>query len=127
MPEQHAKVQEYVKSHCANYDRDGLCLLQTSESGVRLCPIFYEIGKKCNYATTSVLPGDAQIEALYNVGKTGAVGGNHCERCNESFQRTSNRQKFCPKCAEEVRKNRRIAYDAEQYRKAKGIPYIKND
>lgn len=117
------EVRKYIARNCASYDSNGLCHLETDSTGGRLCPFFYPTGKTCRYAEQAVIPGDSAIEALYNAGKTGAAGDT-CERCKAPFERTSNRQKYCPTCAAEVRRNKRIAYDAEQYQKAKSIPYI---
>lgn len=111
------KVAEYIKRNCATYDKDGLCLLETDSNGGRLCPLIYELGKTCKYAETSVLPADPDIEALYNAGKQGAIGDT-CERCNKPYKRTSNRQKRCRACAQEVRRNKRIQYNAK-YRKGR--------
>lgn len=125
---QHEKVKAYIKSNCASYDRGGLCHIETDSSGNRLCPLIYELGKTCNYAETSVIPGDPVIEALYNAGKEGASSKvDTCERCKTPIIRTSNRQKYCKPCADSVRKNKRVQYDAEQYRKASSNPYNSND
>ncbi|MDN4608636.1 cysteine-rich VLP protein [Sporosarcina highlanderae] len=116
-------ISKYIAANCANYDSNGLCHLETDSTGGRLCPFFAPTGKTCKYAEQAVIPGDATIEAIYNAGKTGATG-DMCERCKALFERTSNRQKYCSECAAEVRRNKRIAYDAEQYQKAKSNPYI---
>lgn len=96
------KVSQYVASNCATYAGNGLCHLETDSTGGRLCPLMYDLGKTCSYAERSVIPGDATILALYNAGKAGA-SANLCERCKSPFDRTSNRQKYCPKCTAIVR------------------------
>lgn len=97
-----SKVRQYIARNCATYDGNGLCLLRTDSTGGRLCPFFAPTGKTCNYAEQAVIPGDKTIEALYNAGKVGATG-DLCERCKAPFERTSNRQKYCPDCAATVR------------------------
>ncbi|MDW0110450.1 cysteine-rich VLP protein [Sporosarcina aquimarina] len=96
------EVSSYVKKNCANYDRDGLCHFETDSTGGRLCPLIYDLGKKCKYAEQAVIPGDSTIEAIYNAGKVGATA-DMCERCRSPFERTNNRQKYCERCAAIVR------------------------
>ncbi|WP_146548371.1 cysteine-rich VLP protein [Rummeliibacillus suwonensis] len=102
-------VARYIEKNCANYDANGQCLLQTFESGSHICPLFFSLNSRCNYAETSVLPGDEHIQALYMQGKQGAeIILNTCERCKKPYKRKSNRQKYCPVCqADQARKRSR--------------------
>lgn len=102
-------VARYIEKHCANYDANGQCLLQTFESGSRICPLFFSLNSRCKYAETSVLPGDGQIQALYECEKQGAEIVLHtCERCKKPYKRKSNRQKYCPSCkTDQARKKSR--------------------
>lgn len=121
MAHQHAKVKEYIKANCASYDRDGLCFMETDSSGGRLCPMIYNLGKKCNYAETSVIPGDPEIEALYYAGKKDVdVKLTNCADCTKQYKRTSNRQIRCPECAKSKRnerqRNARLENSLKRYR-----------
>lgn len=112
--EHNPKIKAFIAARCANYDTDGLCHLETSESGLRLCPIFHNIGKKCKYAEKAVIPGDAHIEALYYAGKKEAVkNADTCGDCQQPYFKKSNSQKRCKSCADRRRKNKRIIYDAD--------------
>lgn len=106
------EVSDYIAEKCANYDQNGLCLLETISSGGRICPLFQDIGKKCSYAENAVLPGDDRIEAIYYAGRAGKANKDYCERCQEQFKRTSPRQIRCKSCAESVRRNARRSYNA---------------
>ena len=65
-----------------------MCHLETSESGTRLCPFFYEIELKCKYAEQAVIPGDASVLALYMADRKGEATTDYCERCKTPFTRT---------------------------------------
>ncbi len=106
------KITKYIENHCANYAGGGLCHLATSENGSRLCPFFYDLGRKCKYAEQSVLPGDYSILALYNMNNKGTTSADYCERCKEPFERSSPRQIRCKSCTEIVRRNNRRYYNA---------------
>lgn len=119
--EQHSKVKRYIAANCASYDKNGLCHMETDSSGGRLCPLFFNLGKKCNFAETSVIPGEPEIESLYYAGKQSAnVNLINCEDCSTQFERTSNRQIRCPKCAKAKRVERqrkaRLERAMKQYR-----------
>lgn len=92
-------IARYIEKNCANYDANGQCLLQTFE-GSHICPLFYGLQARCNYAESSVLPGDPHIQALYEQGKQGGaeIVLNTCERCKKPYKRKSNRQKYCSSC-----------------------------
>lgn len=111
--ESNRKVAKYIERNCANYAGGGLCHLETSESGSRLCPFFHDLGRKCNYAEQSVIPGDVEIEAIYSSDKKGEATIDYCERCKKPFNRTSPRQIRCKSCADIVRKNKRRIYNAD--------------
>lgn len=102
-------VARYIERHCANYDSNGQCLLQTFEGGSHICPLYFGMPLRCSYAETSVLPGSEQIHALYMQSKQGAeITLNTCERCKKPYKRKSNRQKYCPSCqADQARKRSR--------------------
>ena len=106
------EIQRFITANCANYDRDGKCLLETSESGLRLCPMFYEIDQSCKYAEQSVLPGSPSLLVAYQARKGKELTSSFCEICCEPFERKSNRQKYCDSCSVEVRRKKKRSYNA---------------
>lgn len=112
-------ISKYIAKNCANYSGGGMCHLETSESGSRLCPFFHDLGRKCKYAEQSVIPGNAEIEALYMADKKGEATTDYCERCKKPFSRTSPRQIRCKSCADTVRKNKKRVYNAEYRNKGR--------
>ena len=108
------EVKAYIESNCANHDADGMCLLESASNGSRLCPFFFEIGKKCIYAETSVLPGDTRIQALYMAGKKSARALYHCAECGKPIEKKSNATKYCPACMISVRQRRQRIYKASK-------------
>jgi Cysteine-rich VLP len=110
------KIQSHVKSLCANYDADGLCLLETSPDGCRTCGYWRSNGyeyNRCHYFETAVLPADKALETAYRRGLNtlyGIVGtrvSQRCARCNEPFEKRSNRAKYCDDCRELVHRDQK--------------------
>lgn len=113
-----SKLQSLIANSCATYDRDGMCLLETGANGDRTCVYFREYGGRCSYAENCVIPGDPKIEAIYWAERGAGLTGDICDRCNELFERKSNRQIYCSKCGSEVDKEKRRKRDCE-YRERK--------
>jgi Cysteine-rich VLP len=100
------KIQAHVKSHCANYDTDGLCLLEGPD-GCRTCGYFRSTDyayNRCRYFETAVLPADPALESEYRRGLDVLYGivattpTHRCARCGDAFVKRSNRAKFCDDC-----------------------------
>jgi Cysteine-rich VLP len=101
------KVQSLVKDACANYDADGLCLLETGPDGCRVCRYFRANGherNRCRYFETAVLPADPALENEYRreldaLSSIVATTPTHrCARCGDPFVKRSNRAKYCDDC-----------------------------
>lgn len=110
------KIQALVRDSCANYDADGLCLLETSPDGCRTCRYWRSNGyeyNRCHYFETAVLPADQALEneyrrgldALYGI--VGTTPTHRCARCGDTFVRRSNRAKYCDDCKEIVRRTQK--------------------
>lgn len=102
------KVTQYVEKNCANYLGEGKCVYGN------LCPFVYDLSAKCGYAEKAVIPGNAEIEAIYYTGKQSNKKLHHCADCKLPYTRTGNRQQRCTDCAASRRKRKRIIYDADQ-------------
>jgi hypothetical protein len=109
------KIQAHVKSHCANYDTDGLCLLEGPD-GCRVCRYWRSNGyeyNRCRYFETAVLPSDQALESEYRrgldvlYGINYATSRNRCARCGDPFVKRSNRAKFCDDCRAIVRRDQK--------------------
>ena len=114
------KFQQHVANKCANYDKSGKCLLETSEDGCRDCPLFSEANKRCVYYELALLPERPKLEREYWEAR-GVVYEDLtvCERCNGLYRKKSNAQKYCADCAETKRKQRRREQNSRQYQKRK--------
>jgi len=108
------EVRTYISNHCANFDSNGMCHLGTAANGSRMCPFFFPMGKRCTYAETSVIPGDARIEALYMAGKESAEELHLCSECNVPITKASNATKYCASCVISVRRRRQRKYLADK-------------
>jgi hypothetical protein len=109
------KIQALVRDSCANYDGDGLCLLEGSD-GCRVCRYFRSNDRernRCRYFETAVLPADPSLENEYRreldaLSSIAATTPTHrCARCNEPFVKRSNRAKFCDDCRAIVRRDQK--------------------
>jgi hypothetical protein len=113
------RLQQLAARKCANYDSSGKCLLNTSP-GDNTCVHWCE-GLRCQYFERGVLPEKSKLEREYWQAR-GVVYENatFCERCKNPFERASNRQKYCADCAAEVRRTKKVGYNAD-YRLKKDI------
>ncbi|OMC80924.1 hypothetical protein BK130_16510 [Viridibacillus sp. FSL H8-0123] len=109
------KVTKYIETTCANHAGNGHCLLETTCGGSTICPFFHDVGFRCKYAEQSVLPGNTEVQAIYMQSKGQAsVNTSNCKRCNSSYQRKSNRQKYCSDCSSANRRRQTRKYMAAQ-------------
>lgn len=121
-------IQKQVKEQCSNYDKNGLCLLETGAGGCRSCPFFNgEIGDKlprCSYYENAVLTADEKLKARYwqSFGLSYWNEGNNdmkvCKRCENPFDPGKhNRRQYCDECREIQRKENRNRRMREYRRK----------
>lgn len=114
------KFQRQVASKCANYDKNGLCILETDGDGCRSCPLFSELNKRCIYYELSVLPENDKLETEYRQ-RLGVVFENSstCESCGQLYERRSNAQKYCTSCGDLKREERRRQQNRRAYQRKK--------
>ncbi|WP_088007210.1 cysteine-rich VLP protein [Indiicoccus explosivorum] len=103
----------FIKRNCANYDKDGKCLLDLTESG-RLCPFMHDVPYRCKYGRESVLPADPDLSLKYeaSIGQA-ATAGKACADCGEPFEPKSNRQERCSSCGAHHRRKKKRGYNRE--------------
>lgn len=104
------KVRKLARTLCASFEGPDGCI------GTPLsrpdCVYFRHdlIKYRCKYFESHVLPSDPALKFEYHSQienqKAPEPPKNiaHCESCDKSFKRTSNRQKYCPPCGEEAQK-----------------------
>jgi len=112
-------IRKQVTEQCANYDKEGLCLLETGAGGCRRCPFFNgQKGDKlprCLYYENAVLPDDEKLKARYWQSFGLAYWGDKregtlkaCKRCENPFDPgESPKRQYCDECREQQRKEKR--------------------
>lgn len=106
-------VQRLIQKSCATHYRNDQCLLETSENDCT-CVYFTENNRRCSYFENSVLPGDKSLEFRYWAERGQEINnGTICNRCNELFEKRSNRQKYCDSCRSIIRNQQQRKYNRE--------------
>ncbi|NBH73876.1 hypothetical protein D3Z51_18085 [Clostridiaceae bacterium] len=96
------RIKKLIISLCANYDKEYGCLLLDCE-----CPIFgicYTNSALCSYFRKSVLPEDAELEAVFTRTPT-----TNCKQCGKPFPVDGKRVYCSERCAEEARRQQTAA------------------
>lgn len=105
----HRRVKNLIKDgKCCNY-RDGECLLLDDGNPV-YCPQERANELCCTYFQEAVLPMDESLEAEILRDNTIKV----CEICGTLFVLKSNRGKYCPECAAEVRRKQKAEHERKR-------------
>ena len=92
---------------CCNYCNGNCLLLDDGEECVCVQSISYSL--LCRWFRTAVLPQDKELEtALFH-----RMNAKKCAVCGALFTPGSNRAKYCPDCAVQVRRKK----EAERQRK----------
>jgi hypothetical protein len=99
-------VAKFARDNCSCFI-SGQCVLEPH--GRPSC--LYErnnqrIYYQCKYFISSVLPGDPELEARYNRHIHGKVTDKNigkCSLCGKSYEKASNRQKYCASCRHEAK------------------------
>lgn len=101
-------IKKLVTSLCANYDKEYGCLPLDCD-----CPMFgicFTNSALCRYFRKSVLPEDAELEAVFTQTPT-----THCKQCGNPFP-TDGKRVYCSQhCAEEACR-RQTAARVRKYR-----------
>lgn len=103
-PDQFRRVRHLAKTSCANYDQ-GNCLLLEENGESCECPQMISLSLLCRYFREAVLPGNTKLAEKLQI----APLGKACAVCGSHFTPASNRAKYCPFCAVEMRRRRTLA------------------
>ncbi|MSA71256.1 cysteine-rich VLP protein [Holdemania massiliensis] len=96
------RIKKLITSLCANHDKEYGCLPLDYE-----CPMFgicYTNSALCSYFRKSVLPEDAELEAVFTRTPT-----TNCKQCGKPFPVDGKRVYCSGKCAEEARRQQTAA------------------
>lgn len=105
------QARAHIAAFCANWDK-GRCLILDSP-----CPQIASYTLLCNYFKEAVLP-DRECAALYaDISKVDDV--RRCVVCGKPLQAKSGRAKYCPRCANIVRKAKVAVYVSRHREKNK--------
>ena len=107
--QQFRKMRRMVHS-CCNYDGGNCLALDAGEECVCVQSISYSL--LCKWFRAAVLPMDRELEAaLYH-----RLAAKRCAVCGSLFFPGSNRAKYCPDCAGDIKRIKA----AERKRKQRG-------
>lgn len=96
------QIKKLVVSLCANYDKEYGCLPLDCEC--YMFGICYTNSALCKYFKSSVMPNDAELEAVFNSTPT-----TICKQCGRPFP-TYGKRVYCSEiCAEEARRQQTAA------------------
>ena len=107
-PAQRARCNRLIRRLCANYDGGNCMPLDDGEGCVCVQMISYSL--LCRWFKVAVLPLDAALCAEITKGRDEI---KRCAVCGAAFTPNSNRAKYCPDCAVQVRRKK----EAERQRK----------
>uniref|UniRef100_A0A0M0KI23 Cysteine-rich VLP n=1 Tax=Halalkalibacterium halodurans TaxID=86665 RepID=A0A0M0KI23_ALKHA len=93
------EIRKLARLHCANFNAatETDCLYYDGP-----CRYFNEKGR-CSYLETAVLPAEEALQTRYWNAITGNAQPVYCASCGDPYERRSNAQKYCRKCAPRVR------------------------
>lgn len=102
-------IKRLARRHCANYTEGGRCLLEPNRqpycnffrTDEQAQPFIEDGTMRCFYIEKHVLPVDKALETKYFNKDTAK-----CAVCSAGYDRKSNRQRYCPQCSEEKRRER---------------------
>lgn len=96
------RIRKLVTSLCANYDKEHGCL--PLDCDCYMFGICYTNSTLCKYFQNSVMPNDAELEAVFNGAPTTV-----CKHCGKPFP-TDRKRVYCSEsCAEEARRKQTAA------------------
>lgn len=97
---------------CCNYDNGNCIALDDGEDCVCVQSISYSL--LCKWFHTAVLPLDQELEtAIYH-----RRDGKHCAVCGALFVPACNRAKYCPSCAQTMRRRKEAERQRKRYRQS---------
>ena len=97
-------VNSLIRKSCCNY-KDGTCLYE------RPCKQFDAASINCKWFEECVLPSDKSLQAQLDPEASSANGylSKPCAVCGNSFLPNSNRAKYCPVCARQIRREQKAS------------------
>ena len=111
------RVSSIVRKECCNCRPDGTCILLDDVDSHR-CPQIQSKQLLCRFARNAVIPIDPALMAdLVCEGST-----KNCVVCGVPFIPRSNRMKYCPRCAVEVRRRKHT----ERVRKQRSCDHLEH-
>lgn len=100
---QYRAVKKMVRAECANNDAGNCLLLDDGDTCV--CPQSISYSLLCRYFREAVLPADKTLCAEITADKS--IELRRCAVCKSPFAAGSNRAKYCPACAEKIRRRQK--------------------
>ena len=96
-PAQRKRANSLIRRECCNYDGGNCIALDDGEECVCVQSISYSL--LCRWFRAAVLPLDRELEtALFH-----RLDAKRCAVCGVLFTPGSNRAKYCPECAVQVK------------------------
>jgi|SRR5690625_3631661 len=102
-------IKRLARRQCASFTEGGRCLLEPNgqpycnfyRTDEQAAPFIEDGSMRCGYFEKSVLPADPELETKYWNRDTAA-----CTECGAGYEKRSNRQRYCPACSAEKRRER---------------------
>ena len=93
------EARKLIKKRCCNFDH-GICLL-LDWPFCNVCPQYNSYSVSCKWFRDAVLPNDKAFEQeIYNA----HPHIHRCAVCKKRYTPTGSRRKYCPACAQSVRR-----------------------
>lgn len=109
-PTQASKIRSLVRKCCCNFNQ-GNCLLLDDGYEPCLCPQLITRSLICKWFREAVLPDDMQTHDEIILQQNAKI----CTECGARFIPGSNRARYCPDCAQRVRRAKEAKRQRERY------------
>lgn len=109
-PTQASKIRSLVRKCCCNFNQ-GNCLLLDNGYEPRPCPQLITRSLICKWFREAVLPDDMQTHDEIILLQNAKI----CTECGARFIPGSNRARYCPDCAQRVRRAKEAKRQRERY------------
>ena len=109
-PTQASKIRSLVRKCCCNFNQ-GNCLLLDNGYEPCLCPQLITRSLICKWFREAVLPDDMQTHDEIILQQNAKI----CTECGARFIPGSNRARYCPDCAQRVRRAKEAKRQRERY------------
>ena len=109
-PTQASKIRSLVRKCCCNFNQ-GNCLLLDNGYEPCLCPQLITRSLICKWFREAVLPDDMQTHDEIILRQNAKI----CTECGARFIPGSNRARYCPDCAQRVRRAKEAKRQRERF------------